>query len=286
MKKLGIALLLVLLLAAQTAFAEAPTLDRAGNPIAPPQEPTAIVSLAPSITRVLVDLGLADKIVAVDLYATGIEGLPEGIPALDALSPDAETLLALAPDLVIASGMTAVVGDTPLRQLADLGICVAYIPSSESIAASLDDVRFIGQLVGEAEAAEALIAPLLADIEALRVAAETPVPVYFEIDFPYTFGSGTFLNEMIELLGGRNIFADQTSWISVSEEAIIAAAPEIIFTNASWAEDPAGAILSRPGWETIPAVQNGRVYVIDSDASSQPNHHIVEALEAMVAAFE
>jgi len=288
MKKRISTLLLALCLFLMSACALADTQDRAGNPIAIPDTVNTIVSLAPSITRVIVDVGLAERLVAVDTYSLGIEGVPAEVAAFDMMVPDVEQLVALFPDVVLVSSMMLVDGDDPLKTLSDLGICVAYIPSSNSIADILADVLFIGQVTGAPEAAQALCDTFTAAMDSLPAETDVPVSVYFEISsLPslYSLGNDTFLNEMITLLGGQNIFEDQTGWLVASEEAIIAANPEIIFTNEDWLEGAVDNILARAGWENISAVQNGRVYLINSDASSQPNHRIMEALEQMAEAF-
>lgn len=277
--------LVMLLCAGMSAVAETPVQDRAGNAIVVPEQVDSIIALAPSITQVLVDIGVADKLVAVDTYSADSKELPGGLPAFDMMAPDMEQMVALEPDLVLVSGMSLSDGSDPFTVLTDAGVCVAYVPSSSSIEGILEDTMFIGMLVGKEDEAQALNDTLTEGIEALRIKTDEPVPVFFEISFPYTFGSGTFLNEMIELLGGINIFAEETSWITVSDEAVIAAAPEIIFTNADWNPAAAEEILARPGWESIPAVEKGKVFLINGDTSSQPNHRIIYALEEMAEAF-
>lgn len=287
-KFLGLLLAIVLSLGLGQAYAAMPTEDRAGNPISVPETVSTIVSLSPSITQVILDLGMGDKLVAVDTYSMDTKGLPEGLLAFDMMSPDMEQIVALAPDLVLVTGMALVSGDDPFVKLQELGTAVAIIPSSDSLAGIQEDVRFIGTVVGNEAGAQALNDTLSEAIEAYRVTTDTPVSVYFEISaLPnlYSFGSGTFLNEMIELLGGQNIFADQQGWLSISEEAVIQAAPEIIFTNMPEDMDAVDGILARNGWGSVPAVESGRVYQVDPDSSSQSNHRVVKALEEMAAAM-
>lgn len=282
------ALLLVLLMVSACAIADAPAQDRAGNPIAVPEKVERVISLAPSVTQVIIDLGLSDKLVAVDTYSAGTKGLPEGLPAFDMMAPDMEQIVALAPDVVLVTGLLMLEGVDQLAKLTDLGICVAYIPSSTGIDGILLDTQFVGDVVGDPEGAKALNDELTAAIDALRAVTDTPISVYFEVGSApslYSFGADTFLNEMIELIGGKNIFADQNSWLSVSEESVIAANPAVIFTNEVWVEDAVGAIAARKGWENVDAVKNGRIYQISDDASSQPNHRIRIALEEMAAAL-
>lgn len=287
MKKTMAAWILVLVLACVSlgAMADMPAQDRVGNPISLPETVEKIISLAPSTTEVIVDLGMADKLVAVDTYSIYVEGVPEGLPAFDMMAPDMEQIIALAPDVVFITGMSLVDGNDPFAVLADNGIVAAYINSSNSIDAILEDTLFIGQVVGNEEGAQALNDALTSQIDALRVQTDEPVAVYFEIGFPYSLGADTFINEMIEILGGKNIFADEAGYITVSDEAVIAAAPAVIFTNADWNPEAVQEILDRAGWDTIPAVADGKVYLIDGNASSRPNHRIVTALEEMAAAL-
>ena len=274
-----------LFLAAQPLGA-AQTVDRAGNPFIPPAKVERIVSLAPSATQVIVDLGLAERLVAIDTYTLPSADMPEDIVRLDLMTPDIERIAALSPDLVLFSGLMLVDGEDPLSQLTALGISVVYIPTSDSIAGILADNLFIGELLGEAAAAAALNESLTEAIHGLTVQTDTPIRVYFEVDpLLYSFGQGVFLNEMIELLGGQNIFADQTGWLKISEEAVIAAQPEIIFTSNYFADEAVEEILGRTGWESIPAIQSRKVFQVDADSASQPNHRIVIALRQMAEAM-
>lgn len=279
-------LLLCMLLLTACGLAEPAMQDRAGNPIALPKTVQRVVSLVPAATQVIEDLGRMDAVVAVDTYTAAAKDVGENIMAFDMMAPDVEQIIAHAPDVVLVSGMSLVTGDDPLAALSDLGICVAYIPTSDSIEGIRLDVLFVGEIMGDAQGAQALVDSLDEAIEVHAATREEPLSVYFEVDPGlYSFGTGTFLNEMIALLGGENIFADQQGWIAASEEAIVAAAPDVIFTIAPSA-DAASDILSRSGWETIPAVANGRVFKIDADSASQPNHRIQHALEEMAKAMQ
>ncbi len=96
----------------------------------------------------------------------------------------------------------------------------------------------------------------------------------------YSFGSGTFLNEMIETIGAKNVLANEKGWLPVGEEAAIAAKPDVILTNVDYIDDPAKEILERKNWEKVPAVQNKEVFAIDNRPSSLPNHHMTKAFKA------
>ncbi|NLW79526.1 MAG: ABC transporter substrate-binding protein [Ruminococcaceae bacterium] len=267
------------------------TTDRAGNPITPPAQVNGIVSMAASTTRTLYDLGLADKLVAIDTYSAA--NLPEDmaaeLPQLDMMAPDLELLASLAPDIIFVSPLSSAGGEDIYAPLRASGTCVAEVPSPDSIAGIFEDVQFIAALCGEAAAGTALVAGAqtqLDEIAALVATTQDRPGVYFEVSPApncYSTGSGTYLNEMIALAGGTNVFEDQESWIGVTEESIVLAAPDVIFTVADYLEDPVGEILARTGWETIPAVESGAVALISPADSQQPTTHVVDAVWAMLA---
>lgn len=274
---------------AQDSATTKPQEDREGNPIEIPDQVDTIVSLAPSTTQIIEDLGLKDKLVAVDSqspsYVEGIDDLPQ----LDMMQLDVEQLADLDADIVFASGISTI-EDDPFTGLREMGHAVATIPSSASIEDVKLDVLFVAQALGEEEAGQALIDDMEADIQAIAdigQGIEDKKAVYFEIAAApdiYSFGQHTFLHEMIEIIGAENVFADQEGWIPVNEEDAIATNPDVILTNVNYIDDPIQEILNRPGWDHVDAVAQEEVHYIDNGASSLPNHRIVEALKQMAQA--
>lgn len=269
--------------------------DREGNEFNVPKEVNTIISTAPSNTEVLVALGLADKLVAVDKYSADVEGISEELPKIDFRNPDAEAIIALNPDIVIASGHNKVGDEDPFALIKEAGIPVAYIPSSYSIDGIYGDIEFIANLTGTEKEGEELINSMKEDVESIKAIGDTITDkksVYFEIGAgsgPYTFGNETFLNEMIETIGATNIFGDESSWITVTPEAVIDANPDVILANSPGTNE-AGLtaiedIESRDGWDTITAVQNGDVYSIDNNASSRPSQNVIKALKEIARAI-
>lgn len=269
--------------------------DREGNEFTLPKEIKTIVSTAPSNTEILVGLGLADKLVAVDTYSADVEGISSDLPKIDFTNPDAEALIALDPDIIIASGHNKIGDDDPFALLKEAGITVVYIPSSYSIEGIYGDIEFISKVTKTEEKGKEIIDSMKSQIEAIREIGskiEDKKKVYFEIGAGsglYTFGKDTFLNEMIEVVGGENIFGNEESWITVTPEAVIDANPDVILANDP-AKNAAGKtaiedIVSREGWDTITAVANGDVYQIDKNTSSRASQNIVKALKEMAKAI-
>lgn len=268
-----------------------PTKDRAGNDIKVPEKVETIVSMAPSTTQFLIDLGLGDKIVGIDTNsATYLDKLPANVAQFDMMAPDNEAIAALKPDIVFTSGMSSVGGTSPFQSLIDSGICVADIPSPSSIDGIEEDLKFIGACVGKGVEASAYAKGLGLFMDGVKEqAASIPedeqktVLVMMNVpsaEYPtvYTFGKGTYMNEMLETIGAKNVFGDQEGWLSVSVEDVLAANPDIILMDCNWDPNAAEEVKALEGWENVTAVKEGAVYAIDEDLCSRPNQHVSEAV--------
>jgi len=266
--------------------------DREGNFIKLPKSIDKIISMGPSNTEILVALGCGDKIIATDSYSDNIEGIAPGISVFDMMAPDGEQILNMQPDVVFVTGMSKADGSGDLlKSVADAGVCVIYMPSSSSLEAIMDDIRYIAAVMNAEEEGEAIISDMekaVAVVKEIGEAITEKKKVYFEIEAPpymCSFGDGVFLNELIGLIGAENIFSGHESWILPTDEAILYADPDVILTSVNYIADPVGGIKARPGWNMITAVKNDAVYRIDTDASNRPSHHVVKALEEMAKAI-
>ena len=289
MKKM-ISLVLVLMLAFSTlAIAEVPTQDRAGAAISIPEKVEKVVSLAPATTQIIEALGMMDKLIAVDTQTPLYVEETSGLLQFDMMAPDIEQIAMLEPDVVFTSGMSYI-DDNPFKALIDMGICVIEIPSSNSIEDVKEDIVFTAACLGVEDEGQAMVDAMQAKIDEIAAIGATITEkktVLFEIaclPHIYSFGKGTFLDEMINLIGAENVLGDQQSWLSVTEESAVVANPDVILTNVNYIEDSVGEILARPGWESVTAIINGDVHYIDNGKSSLPNHYIVDALIEMAVA--
>lgn len=273
---------------------ERPTEDRAGNTIKLPESTEKIISLNPAATQTLIDLGLADKIVAVDEYSmTYADSLAKDIPVYSMYEPDQESIISLGADIVFTSGMVYAGGDNPYINVVNAGVCVADIPSSSSIAGIQDDIRFIGECTGTEAEAEKIVLDMQNKVDSIKAIGDT-IPedkkksVMFWLSVPgddyptvYSIGKGTFLDEMINDIGAVNAGGSEEGWPAFSEEAAIALDPDIILHSVTYIPDVKAEISSRKGWENVKAVKNGEIYYVDENASNRPNAHITDAMIQM-----
>lgn len=250
-------------------------------------EINAIISLAPSKTEILIELGLADRIVAIDRNSAEVVSLPNEPQIFDMLNPNAEQLLLLGADIMFASTMTLASGEDAIRILEANGLEVIALPTSQSIQGIYDEIMLIAEITGTIDRGQELVSALKADIAEIAAIGETITnrkTVYFEISPEpalFSFGSDVFLNEMIEIIGAENILAGETGWIPVNAEMIITANPDVILSNVSFAGDPVPEIMSRDAFQNVNAVINENVFYVYTNYSSVPNHNIIVALRRM-----
>lgn len=256
--------------------------DDRGKEITFDKTPETIVSLQPSNTEILFSLGVGDKIIG----ATDYDTYPEAAKDIERVSTsttiNAERIVELNPDVVIAytSG-----DEAQVTQLEEAGLQVFVIKSAETFKDVYGDIEQLGDVVGETEKAHEIIEEIetqIEDVQEKTATVEQQKKVYFEISPApdiWTSASETFQNEILEAAGVDNIFADQTGWFSVAEEDVITKNPELIITTVNYIEDPVGEIKARTSWNTIQAIKNGDVYQLDSDTLSRPATRIGDAVK-------
>lgn len=249
-----------------------------------------LVSTAADITEILDGLGHGSDIVLADVYSAGAGSVNSEVCTMDYLNPDVEAIIALSPDCVFVSGSSTDGTVDPYTALSEAGVKVVYVPTAASIQGIKDNITAIANEVGASDKAAELNSSIDEAIENAKKRAEgkEPVSVYFEIGaapWLYTFGSGTFLDEIITVCGGKNIYSAEQGWISNTEETVIAANPDVIITNVMYDGYDYNEILSRPGWDVISAVKNSKVYSVDANATSRGSQNIVKGIEEISKAI-
>jgi len=258
------------------------------------QPPKRIVSTAPSLTELLYALGLGDRVVGVDRFS---RYPPEALrkPKIgDYANPNLGAIAALRPELVIIP-----VNPVKLAErLAVLRLKVLEI-DQESIAKLYESFRMIGQATGATAQAAQLESTVRGQLEAVRaraaplkktrmmfVVGRTPN----RLDGLIVVGQASYLNEIIALAGGENVFRDAVaSYPGVSLEEVLARNPDVIVDMGDMAdtvgvtEEHKREVISL--WErlsSVAAVKQHRVYAVASDVYVVPGPRVVEAAKAFL----
>lgn len=236
--------------------------------------PSRIICLTEETTETLYLLGEGDRVVGVSGYTVRPPDARKKPRVSSFLHARYDKIAALEPDLVLAfSDLQADI----TTELVKRGYPV-FTFNQRSVAEILQMVRLLGGIVGVPAKAERLAAEFEAGLDAIRAsAARLPrrPRVYFEEwDDPLISGI-QWVEELVEIAGGDPIFPDlrhaRLGKDRILDEArVLAAAPDVFI--GSWCGKPVRKekVLARPGWDTVPAIRDGRVYEVKSSYILQP----------------
>lgn len=244
--------------------------------------PQRIVSIAPSVTEIIFAIGAGDKLVGVDSESDFPPEAKDIQTVGTYISPSLELIVVLKPDLLVVSDLT------PLQvvdAIEERGIKV-FAVAPESIEGIAESMRKLGAVLGvkdKAEAAARDFEERVAAVEEKAALAREKPRAYLEY-YPYwTFGPGSFGDDLIEKAGGVNIGKKLKSpYAEVSNEFVISENPDIIIiTQGEHASTTISSVKDRPGWSSINAVRNSRLYYIDDDIISRPGPRMADAIEEL-----
>ncbi|RHW38545.1 ABC transporter substrate-binding protein [Lysinibacillus yapensis] len=244
--------------------------------------PKTIVSLQPSNTEILFELGAGDQIIGASEYDTYPEEAQKIERVTDTMTVNTERVIELGPDVVFAYTIGE---ESHVEQLENAGLKVFVIKTAATVDDVYGDIQQMAEVLKLEKEADDIVSNIQGQIEAVQektASIDEKKKVYFEISPSpdiWSVGSGTFQQEIIDLAGVENIYEDQQGWFAVSEEDVITRNPEAIISTVNYTEDPKGEILSREGWSTISAIQNEEVFLLSPDIMDRPGPRIGEAVE-------
>jgi iron complex transport system substrate-binding protein len=251
--------------------------------------PQRIVSLSPSTTEILFALGLNDRIAGVTDYCNYPPEAKEKPSVGDYTAPNMEQLIALNPDLIIATEEHEA---DVIPQLVSKGLTVIGIKSG-SVSGVFDSIVIIGNATGKTKEANDLVKDMKERIQRVTDKTEnlpdSAKPKVFYIiwsDPLWTVGSNTFHDELIAMAGGVNITHDLSGYVDISLETIIQDNPDIIIAGVGMGDGedaPFTYAKTEPRLADTIARQKGQVYSVNMDIVSRPGPRLVDALEELLA---
>jgi len=247
-----------------------------------------IISLSPPITEMLYAISAEEQVIGRDTFSD----YPESAKSLPDIGGgfgdyDLETIVSLAPDLVVAGSI-----NTPelVQSLEDVGLKVYYLANPIDLDGTFAAIQTLATLSGHAKEADELVKDLGKRVETVKTALKnisTRPVVYYELDAtdpakPYTPGPRTFYTSMIEAAGGTNLGAELSGeWVQIGLEALLSMDPDfILLGDAMWGVTPE-SVAERPGWESLTAIKEGRVLPFDDNLIVRIGPRQVDGLEAL-----
>jgi len=256
-------------------------------------QPQRIVSTAPSLTELLYALGLGDQVVGVTRFCRYPPEAMKKPKIGDFINPNLEAIAALKPNLVV-------IQTNPVRLAARLQALRLHVleVDQQDIAAIYTSIRQVGEAAGVADRATKLIDSIRSGLDAVRAqAARLPrTRVMFvvgrtpgRLDGLIVAGKASYLNEVIEIAGGENVFRDASAaYPEVSLEEVIARNAGVIVDIGDMGDDVAvtpehqRAVMAV--WQRVPsveAVKRHRVFALAPDQYLVPGPRVVDAARAM-----
>lgn len=253
--------------------------DSDGKMITLEAVPEKVISLGPNMTELVYALGQGDRLVGVTTYCDYPEEALEVEKIGSLQEPDFEKIAELAPDLVLASTH---VGEETMKKLEELKIPTLTLYDERNLEGLHEIILTLGDALNCPTEAQALAEDCFTRIDAVRSAVneEARPSLYYVVGFgeygDFTAGGDTFVNDIIEAAGAKNIAADIEGW-SYSIEKLIEEDPDMIVIPA-WAEESFG---KEAPYSDLTAVKEGRVFTIDNNMIDRQCHRNADAVEAL-----
>jgi iron complex transport system substrate-binding protein len=247
--------------------------------------PRRVVSLQPSATVTLRDIGKLDALVACTRYCLEIcpEIAARGVATVaDSWTAQAEQISQSHPDLVIAC--------VPYQERAVIEILKAGVRflglAPRSLADIYTDITAIAGIMDAHDRGNAVIKKIQAAIEAVRARTrDLPKPrVFCEEWAKPLIASQPWVAELVEAAGGEFI---GIPGVQTDAASVLAASPDVLIAAWCGAGDrvPLDKIAARPSWEQMPAVRNRQVYCIPDEYLNTPASTLLPGLRALAAAI-
>lgn len=286
MKKWFLLLVLMLLSFAAIALFGNIESENIGSEILPEQV-QRIVSMAPNLTEILFALGLDEKIVGVTEYSNHPSAAKTKPRIGTFWQPNIEAIIAANPDLVVTIGFPQ--QRTIADRLKRIG-CNCLTVDIENVPEFFEAVEKIATVTGTESQAKELISGIRSKLEKLAemTQSEKKVKVLWVVQREPLMVAGrkTFINEMIELAGGENAIGPTLQqYPSIGAEKVITCNADVIIEPLMWQADlqqqQVQAIQYWSKLKNVPAIENGRIYIIDGDAVSRLGPRLYEGTETI-----
>jgi len=233
------------------------------------KEVRKIISLGPSITEEIYLLGAQNRLVGVTIHCRKPPQAKEKEVVGTAIEVNVERIVALKPDLVIATSMTS---PKSIEKLKDLGIGVVMFRAAESFSQLCDQFLEMAKFIGREKDAQAILEKSRSEVEAVKKSVEgLPRPkviVQAGARPLWVATRDSFINDLIELAGGENLGPRGLNG-RFNREKVLELNPDvIIITTMGIIGDDEKVLWQK--YPTISAVKNNRIYIADSDKFCSP----------------
>ena len=261
--------------------------DMTGREITLDEPATRVVALSAADCEFLYAIGAGDTLVGRGEYCDYPAEVLE-LPAVQSgMDTNIEQIIALEPQVLLMSTMAQT--EEQIEALENAGIKVV-VSDAQDIEGVYTALNMIGQLMGKEAEAAAVVDEMKSTFAELsdQAAGAEEKTVYFEVS-PLEYGlwaagNGTFMNEIAEMVGLKNVFDDVDGWAEISEEQVLERDPDYIVTITMYFGEgptPEEEIMARPGWENVTAVKNGAILNLQNNELSRPTPRLMDGAKML-----
>ena len=245
------------------------------------KKPTRIISLSPSATESLFEIGAGKQVLAVDSLSNFPKSAP--ITQLSAFEPNVEAIAALKPDLVVLS-VDAMKSLVVKEALEKLKIPVLMEKAPETLAQAYKEIEVLGEVTDHTSEAKKVTFKMAALIKSIinRTKKTVKITFFHELDNTlYSVTSDTFIGKVYKDFGLINIAdkaagADSYGYPQLSAEYLLKADPDVIFLADAEYGESAATVKARAGWSGITAVTKKNVFALPNDIPSRWGPRLVD----------
>jgi iron complex transport system substrate-binding protein len=245
------------------------------------KKPTRIISLSPSATESLFQIGAGKQVLAVDSLSNFPKSAP--ITELSAFEPNVEAIIALKPDLVVLS-VDAMKSMVVKEALEKLKIPVLMEKAPGNLAQAYKEIEILGAVTDRTSEAKRVTFKMAALIKSIlnRAKVSGKVTFFHELDNTlYSVTSDTFIGKVYKDFGLINIAdkaagADSYGYPQLSAEYLVKSDPAIIFLADAEFGESAATVKARAGWSGITAVTKKNVFALPNDIPSRWGPRLVD----------
>lgn len=249
-----------------------------------PRDPRRVVAFAPSITEIIYAIGQEGRLVGTTIYSN-YPAAAAGLPKIGSyIHLDLERIVALKPDLCFATkdGNPRPVID----RLTALNIPV-YTVNPHGYKSVAQTVLELGKILNAPEKAALVVEEMNRRVKRVQVLVNSVTErprVFFQIGIKpiISAGSDTFIHELIELAGGRNVADEASAYPRYSREQVIGLSPDVIVITSMDRQAAFEQVRkSWLQWRNLPAARLNRIHLVDSDIFDRPSPRLIDALEQL-----
>ncbi len=258
--------------------------DDLGRVVTLPRVPERVVTLAPSLTEIVFAAGAGHKLVGVttaDDYPPAVDTLPR----FSALPVNFEAIVALQPDLVLATDQVNNPRDATTFEALGLPVYFFAYASLEDV---LEAILTTGMLLGTESVARRTVDSLYTRLTQLAAVVDTlrqrpSVLVLISDATLYAFGRGSYVHDLVARAGGVSLTASLPNPAPVlSDELVLQLQPEVIVVAAGASYNPDQLLQRHPSWDLLPAVRHRRICGMEPSLILRPGPRLLDGLEALL----